>query len=182
MGEKLCTLIQEFKDGDKTKFLLIVEKMNPLINKYVRLLYKDEKEDMYSEFVLCLLESITIMEYYNDEGQCVFFLSRAIKNKFYELYKKSRKQFDNSVEINDDYFESLQRFKESEYEDFIFTEDLHKFLLKSKGKQYHILYAMVFNDETDTEISEKFGVSRQYVNRIRRKFYRLLKEEYFSSN
>lgn len=179
MGEKLSTLIQEFKNGDETKFLLIVEKMKPLINKYVRLLYKDEKEDMYSEFVLYLLESITVMEYYSEEGQCVYFLSKAIKNKFYELYKKSRRHFDNVVDINYEYFESMH-FKLSEYEDFIIREDLNKLLLNMKGKQYQILYAMVFKDETDAEIAKKFAVSRQYVNRIRRKFYSLLREEYFS--
>lgn len=179
MGEKLCTLIKEFKNGDETKFLLIVEKMKPLIDKYVRLLYKDDKEDMYSEFVLYLLESIIAMKYYDKEGQCVYFLSKAIKNKFYELYKKSRRHFDNVADINNEYFENMH-FKQSEYEDFIIKEDLNKLLLNAKGKQYQILYAMVFKDETDSEIAKQIAVSRQYVNRVRRKFYSLLREEYFS--
>lgn len=178
MGEKLNMLIQEFKNGDESKFLLIEEKMKPMINKYICLLYRDEKEDMYSELLLHLLESVTKMEYYTEEGQCVCFLSRAIKNKFFELYKKSRKHFDNEVKITDEYLESLY-YKQSDYEDVITREDLSRFLSKANGKQYQIFYAMVFDDETDAEIAKKIDISRQYVNRMRRNLSELLKEEYF---
>ncbi len=179
MGEKLSILIKEFKNGDGTKFLLIVEKMEPLINKYIRLLYKDEKEDMYSEFVLYLLEAITKMDYYKEEGQCINFLKNTIRNKFYELYKKSKRHYDNVTVMNDEYFDDMY-YKQSEYEDIITREDISKFVLNAKGKQYQILYAMIYKDETDIEIAKRFDVSRQYVNRVRRKFYSLLKEEYFS--
>ncbi len=180
MGEKLSTLIQEFKNEDKVKFLLIVEKMKPLMNKYVRLLYKDEREDMYSEFVLYLLESIIKMNYYKEEGQCVYFLSNAIRNKFYELYKKSRRNYDNKADTNEN-FDNIY-YEQSEYENIITRQDLSKFVLNAKGKQYQILNSIIFEDETDIEISKKFNISRQYVNRVRRKFYNLLKEEYFSLN
>lgn len=68
MGENVNVLIKEFKEGNKEMFLLITEKMKPLINKYVRLLYKDEKEDMQSELILCLLEAVNAMSYYKEEG------------------------------------------------------------------------------------------------------------------
>ena len=178
MGDKLSTLIQEFKGCDKEKFLLILDKMEPIIKKYVSLLYKDEKEDTYAELVLCLFESVNKIEYYQDEGQCVRFLSQAIKNRFYELYKKSRRNFDNKVEVEEEYFDSLY-CKQSEYEDIVIKEDLSKLLLKVNGKQYQIFYSMIFNEETDAEIAKKFGISRQYVNRVRKKLIKLLKDEYF---
>uniref|UniRef100_UPI0006D0F0BD hypothetical protein n=1 Tax=Clostridium sp. NkU-1 TaxID=1095009 RepID=UPI0006D0F0BD len=58
-------------------------------------------------------------------------------------------------------------------------EDLSKLLLKVNGKQYQIFYSMIFNEETDAEIAKKFGISRQYVNRVRKKLIKLLKDEYF---
>lgn len=178
MGDQLNKLIQDFKNGENEKFIQIIEKMKPLINKYIRLLYKDEKEDIQSEFVLCLLESITKMKYYNEEGQCIYFLSKALKNRFHELYKKSKLHFDREVIVDDEYFININ-FKQSEYDNCIICEDLKKLLLKTEGKQYKILYAMIFNDESDTEIAKKLFVSRQYVNRIRKNSYNLLKEKYF---
>lgn len=178
MGDTLSKLIKGFKNGETEKFTQIVEKMNPLINKYVRIMYKDEKEDMRSEFVLCLLESVTMMKYYNEEGQCVFYLNRAVKNKFHELYKKSKLHFDSETVVEDEYLKSIYE-KKTEFDDCIIAQDLKKLLMEIKGKQYEILYAILFKDEADIEIAKKLSVSRQYVNRIRRNFFNLLKKTYF---
>lgn len=178
MGDQLNELIHDFKNGEKEKFIHIVEIMKPLINKYTRILYKDERDDMQSEFVLCLLESITKMKYCNEEGQCVYFLSKAIKNKFHELYNKSKLHFDKETSVDDEYLININ-FKQSEYDDCIIYIDLRNLLLKTEGKQYQILYSILYNDESDTEIAKKLFISRQYVNRIRKKTYNLLREAYF---
>jgi DNA-directed RNA polymerase specialized sigma subunit len=178
MGENVNVLIKEFKDGNKEKFLLIVEKMTPLINKYVRLLYKDEKEDMHSEFVLCLLEAINAMSYYKEEGQCIYFLSRALKTKFLELYKKSKLHFESEIVTEDEFFTTIDR-NPSEYEDCVIIQDLKEMLSKMDGKQNGILCDIIFNDLSDAAIAKKNSISRQYVNRVRRNFYELLKEKYF---
>ena len=44
---KISKLIYDIKK-DKEKFGLLIEKFDPLIKKYVRLLYKDDKEDVYA--------------------------------------------------------------------------------------------------------------------------------------
>ncbi len=69
--------------------------MEPLICKYMRVLYKDENEDVRSELVLALWEAITKIKYVENEGQCVTYLTNALRNKFYELYRNSRKEHDN---------------------------------------------------------------------------------------
>ena len=50
MGE-VSSVIQKIRE-DKNNFGMLLERMKPLINKYTKLLYKDEKEDVYSEMVL----------------------------------------------------------------------------------------------------------------------------------
>ncbi len=52
MGD-FINIIQKIQ-SDKNYFIELVEKMNPLINKYMRLLYKDEKDDVCSELFLAL--------------------------------------------------------------------------------------------------------------------------------
>ncbi len=179
MGEDVNVLIREYKNGNKEKFLLIVDKMAPLINKYVRLLYKDEKEDMHSEFVLCLLEAVNAMNYYNEDGQCIYFCSRALKNKFLELYKKSKLHFESETVVEDEFFTGMD-MDQSEYEDCVILEDLKKMLSAVDGKQYRILYDVIFNEKSDAAIAEKNSVSRQYVHRVRKKFYDFLRDTYFN--
>lgn len=179
MGEEVNELIREYKNGNKEKFILIVDRMNPLINKYVRLLYKDEKEDIHSEFVLCLLEAINTMTYYNEDGQCICFCSRALKNKFLELYKKSKLHFDNETIVEDEYLAGIDLDK-SKYEDCVLMEDLKKMLSVMEGKQYSILYDVIFYEWSDAVIAKKNSVSRQYVHRVRRNFYDLLRDKYLN--
>ena len=59
MGEFL-SIISEIK-RDKNKFCLLINKMEPLINKYVRLLYKDDKEDIKSELLFALWEAADLI-------------------------------------------------------------------------------------------------------------------------
>lgn len=67
---------------DKEQFPRLIELMNPLINKYARTLYKDEKEDVRSELILALWESVSKLNYIENEGQCVLFITNALKNNF----------------------------------------------------------------------------------------------------
>ena len=53
MGQ-LINLIEQIKNGDKDKFCTVIEKFDPLIRKYMRLLYKEESEDVRGELVLAL--------------------------------------------------------------------------------------------------------------------------------
>ena len=71
MGE-IMSIIQEIQT-DKNTFTKLAVKMEPLIKKYVRLLYKDEKEDVRSEMMLALWEAVIKMEYCEKEGECIAY-------------------------------------------------------------------------------------------------------------
>lgn len=81
-------LIFEVKKGNIDEFLNILKLFEPAINKYTNKMYLDDKEDVHSELVLALLEATLKINYCNEEGQCIVFLSNALKFKFYEIYKK----------------------------------------------------------------------------------------------
>lgn len=78
---EIFKLICDIKE-DKEKFVLLIDKFEPLIKTYVRLLYKDEKEDVHAEMVAALWEAICNIEYYDDDGQIVNYLIRALYRKF----------------------------------------------------------------------------------------------------
>ena len=170
MGE-VALILQNVKKN-KNDFEKLINMMTPLINKYTRLLYKDEKEDINSELILALWEAVLKMKYYEDDGKCLVYLSNAIKNKFFELYRKSRKQHDNEMEA--EYSEQLMVNEVDDIEQIIFEFDIERFLNKCEGKRKLIFKEMLENPSY-IEVGKKFHVSRQYANRLRKELYQEIK-------
>ena len=163
MGE-FVNLIYAVKQ-DKDNFELIAKKMEPLINKYVRLLYKDNKEDMRSEFLLALWIAVCNISYYENEGQVVNFLRGALKNCYFELYKKSRKIHDG--ENGFEYITEDMICEHNTYENIIVKMDIDKVINSYQGIKRKIV-GLIISEYSDNEIAEKLNLSRQYVNRVRR--------------
>ncbi len=175
MGD-FINIIQKIQ-SDKNYFIELVEKMNPLINKYMRLLYKDEKDDVRSELFLALWEAILKMEYFDNEGQCINYLTNALKNKFYELYRKSAKVHDNEYLAENTVFLDVPNI-EDPYLEYILRSDLENIVNQYSGKKKKICLNIIETDQSDLEIAEIYNVSKQYVNRLRRFIYNKLKDQY----
>ena len=147
--------------------------MEPLIKKYMRLLYKDEKEDVHSEMILALWEAVTKIEYCEKEGECLAFLCTALKNRFYELYRKSRKEHDNVLllENNDDI--NIYRIEHVEdLENVVFDVDVELFLSEYTETKREIFRRIILENKSDAEIAKIFSVTRQYINRLRKELYK----------
>ena len=105
MGE-FTTLIQQTKE-DKDNFYLILERMKPLIDKYCRILYKDESDDTRAELSLSLWEAIQKISIYENDAQIVTYLKNAVTNRFHELYRKSCKRDNYETPLEDELLDSL---------------------------------------------------------------------------
>lgn len=165
-------IITNIKDGKINEFEKIEVRMKLTLNKYTRLMYKEEKEDVYSELRLALWEAIVNIEYYDDEKKVLAFLYTAIKNKFLELYRSSRKKSDNECSVEDDILLNIVSKEESDIDKIVFYEDMKKFLKNYSGLKKQTYKCMIMEDMSDTEISMKMNVSRQYVNRLRKQLKR----------
>lgn len=176
MGE-LGRLLQQVKK-DKEKFSMVIDKMEPLISRYTRLLYKDEKEDMRSELVLALWEAVLRLEYIENDGSCAVYLSNALRNKFLELYRKSRKQHDNQSVMEMEVLEIMVIGEEEKISQFLLEEDLKHLVEDFKTLKKQICYSIMFEQLSDAEIAGKYQISRQYSNRVRREFYLKVKQMY----
>lgn len=75
------------------------------------------------------------MKYYNSDGECLSYLNNALKNKFLDLYRKSKKQNEIiSIEI-DETFEFPSLIESSyEFTELIFREDIKQILRNTNGK------------------------------------------------
>lgn len=172
---EICELIDVIK-RDKDNFGLLVDKFAPLINKYVKLLYKNESEDTYAELVGALWEALCNISFYQDDGQVIKYLSTAIKNKYLELYRASRKYFDNTVNADESCMNE-QSSVDNSYEDLVTINDLARVEKKLEGKKKQIFELVFYKYYTDIEIADELNISRQYVHRIKRSLCEIIKEE-----
>lgn len=154
---------------DKNYFKILMDKMDPLINKYIRLLYKDDKEDIRAEMYLALWEAVVKISYYESDGQIINFLNTSLRNRFLELYKSSKQHYAHEIYVDE--MEDLgvdNSFHEDGFNDVIIKEDCNNFIEKYYGTKKRIVYMMLIESLTDSEIAQKMQMSRQYINRIRR--------------
>lgn len=174
--DELSKLIQDIKK-DKNKFNLLLDKMEPLINEYVRILYKDEKDDTYAELCCALWEAVCKISFYENDGAIMQYMINALHNKFHELYRISRKNHDFNIFLLDTNAPETT-FYENDYSDILMNEDIHNFLNRFNGTRKKIFYYILILNLSDGEIAKKLSLSRQYVNRMRR-ILRTLFNDYF---
>lgn len=172
---KISKLIYDIKK-DKEKFGLLIEKFDPLIKKYVRLLYKDDKEDVYAELVAALWESVCNMEYYYDDGQITNYFIRALRNKFLELYRISKKKHDNTSDIDEFDLNKIVGYVNA-YDDLLILNDLNKMRHKLSNRKRKIFDLIFYEGYSDKEVATELGISRQYVHRVRCCINEIIKQE-----
>ncbi|MCI9220979.1 MAG: sigma-70 family RNA polymerase sigma factor [Lachnospiraceae bacterium] len=179
MGE-WSKLVQDIKHN-KDAFVELVEKMNPLINKYVRLLYKDEREDVREELILALWEAMSSIKYYDNDGECMAYLRNALRLKFLELYRKSKKRHEFQLVKEPDATLAIIEMPSGllDISDVIFREDIRALLKQFDGKGRDICFQILLEEKSDSQIAKNLEVSRQYVNRLRRNLFSYLKTYYF---
>ncbi len=170
------TIIESCKEGEEEVFLILVEKFMPLIKKYTRLLYKDDAEDVKQEMLMALWEASQKIEKYDNEGECTNYFSNALRCRFLELYRKSRKVNDNAIDADDSVMESEQSADHMNYSFINLRQDILFLLNDCREPVREMCMKMAFDELSDAEIAKKFNVSRQYSNRIRRNLRSKLRE------
>ena len=164
---KLSEKIRQIQKGNKEEIVEVINQSDPLIKKYQRILYKDAAEDVRAEMILALWEAVLRIKCIESEAQCVKYLMNALKNKFYELYRKSRHKNDNETRV-DEFIAIEKGYIDKDYADITTEIDVKKFLQQYKGMKYEIMYLIMVEHLSDIKIADRLGISRQYVNRQRR--------------
>ena len=177
MGQ-LSNILKQIKNGDKEKFALVIDKFDPLIKKYTRILYKDESEDTRAELLLALWEASVNIEYIDYDGQIITYFSNAISNKFHELYRKSIKIHECEICSEDSAF-SGSPFIEWTYCNINTEQDVQNFLKDYSGLKHQIYYLIMVESLSDSQIAIKLNISRQYANRQRKQLQKILQNQLF---
>lgn len=170
--------IQLAKDGSQKDMLKIIEKMQPLLRKYAGKVYDAEFEDMVQELTIALIEAVQKIKVTDNRNQCLAYLVTGVKHRYYESLRKTL-AFNNEVHGADkDIGESVKGKSEDGYTEMELQVLLEEICILRTETDKKIFRYVTQEHLSDKEIAEYLGVSRQYVNRCKRKIFEPLKQYY----
>ena len=155
--------IKVFQNKKELEKVLI--KMRPLIRKYAKKLYFMDIEDAEQELNLTLIEAIYQIKQYENVAKCITYLHKSVLSKYYQLSKKNIKnnEFESYIQ---EIFEEIPF--SYDYNSIEINIDLQNVLRYCGKNQKFIIENYLFNGLSDIDIASRIGVSRQYVNRIKK--------------
>lgn len=170
MGNSISSLIQNYLyTHDEKYFDELLEKFSPLIKSYAHKLYFLEYADSVQELSIALFEAITKMKTTTDEYACISYIKKSIIHKFTKLYHESiDAQSRQSANVNMEDSNISDYSDSSKTENHIILLDLLNYL-KTKTPLEQQIIVLISQGYSDSEIGEKLGFSRQYINRIKKK-------------
>ena len=168
--EEIRELIKNYKEtGGEKELNSIIDKMMPLICKYASMLGQYEFEDTKQELIIAVIVAVKRISTYENEGQCIKFLIRAVKNRFLELCRICNKQKSESLldmEVLENTFSDR-----NQYADIEFYTDLEKIKKCNTEIKEKVWECIVSEQASDSEIARGLKVSRQYVNRCKKELF-----------
>lgn len=170
MDEKgLLDVIRLAKNDEEDSICYLIKKFDLLIKKYARQLNYDCAE---TDLIICLLELVKKVEVKKletySEGQLVNYIVNILRNKKIDIYRK------RCLDIEVVYMEEMTGVEsENKIEDRI---NLQSVLESLTDKQRDVIIAKYFQGYSDFEIGEKLNISRQAVNKLKKRSLNKLRE------
>lgn len=161
--------ITDYKNGDSAALEQLWKQMLPLIKKYAGKTHFMEYDDACQEYSIALIEAINKIQTYDTDGQCLKYIATCIKNRFCFLYKRYCSGVAN--EIFDDIVIDDSNTANT-FDDVVFFADIADFIEKIPSEvKRNIASLSILQQKSDAEIALQLGLSRQYINRIRKELY-----------
>ena len=173
--KSLLQLIHDYNSGINSANGEIIKRMEPLVKGYASRIHCMDREDATQELYLALLKALPYLNSKDfSEGECVKYMQTAIENRYrslcrYYLSEPEKEDLDScslTLQADNPFDETLCDI----------TTYIQSFPVQST--EYKILSLFFYHYKTDSEIAEILHISRQYVNRLKKK----LLKNYFSMN
>jgi len=169
--QKYAKLVMESKTNQNS-MLKLLNQMQPLVKSYVKKLFFVENSDAEQELCLSIIEAVRSIKNCETDGQCITYINNAVKYRFAYLCKKNIRK------------ESIEDFYNDDVEEFIYLEkyDDIEIICDWQKKKYRLtekqkeIFRYLELGYTDTEIANRMQMSRQYINRIKKKICVMLED------
>ncbi len=152
----------------------LILKMSPLAKRYATKVHFMDYEDTLQEFYIALVIAGTHLKETFTEAQCVKYLEKAVDNHYKYL---CRKHLPIEPPLN---LDDHQHLESSDHIDHT-ALDISRYIQsvtqqdQTKGE---ILTKSFLQDKSDAEIAFELGISKQYVNRIKRQLFKPFLDQY----
>lgn len=174
-NKHVSEMISNYKKGDMTVLEQLWVQLLPLIKKHAGKTYFMEYDDAYQEYSLTLFEAINKIQSYDTDGQCLKYIATCMKNKFCYLYKNYCSIIANETTNDTILIKTEELDLIDSYNDIVFWTDINEFIMKlSSETKQTIANLSIVHQKSDIEIASYLGVSRQYVNKIKKEIYQRL--------
>lgn len=136
----------------------------PLIRKYVKKLYFIERPDAEQEMIIAFIKAVKGMYIYNSEGEVIKYLENALYFSYCSLCKDNiiKDKYKDLCQFNKVNSAYIEKFQDVEF--CIDIQNNIKLTMQNK-----IVISKLLEGFSDTEIAETLNVSRQYINRMKKK-------------
>ena len=133
--------------------------------KYARLL---NYEDAYSDLVVFFIAMIKEFPSIENEGKIVNYIRKCVRNEYIRLGIKRRRIISSEVELSDN--------EVGESIDIDVLVDLYNALDRLSERQKFIVIENVVNSKSDCMFGKELGVSKQAINKSKKKALNILKK------
>ncbi|KAB0576839.1 sigma-70 family RNA polymerase sigma factor [Fusobacterium naviforme] len=115
------------------------------------------------------IEAAQKIKRYDTDRLFLAYAVKCIKNKFCTLYKEHCAEVPTESDTEILLEKNSNAYTEEGYRDIVLAIDLNAFIRGiNSGKKQKIAILFLVFQKSDSEIASMLGVSRQYVNRVRR--------------
>lgn len=172
--EELRDKIKRYKQGDIKALDEIITQMEPLVKSYAAKIHFMEYEDAMQELYLVLLKCIPKLNSEKTSAESIRYMETSVKNAYRRLCKKYlTMQGKIKIEYLKDGTVNKKNTADLNEVEFFTTIDSFK---KNNIKKWMILQLSLKQNMTDAEIARYLGVSRQYINSLRKSAAKEYKE------
>ena len=171
--QELCKIIDQIHFGNDSETALseLIEKFEPLLNKYAHeLKYDCAKSDLII-FLIQLIRHLDFnkINHYSD-GQLVTYIVTALRNKKIDLHRRTLHSFE---EIHTETIAEIPAAS-----DWFTRFTITQCLKKLSPRQRNVIIRKYYLGYSDIEIAEQLHITRQAVNRTKTRALRTLKEQW----
>ncbi|MGO1042553.1 sigma factor-like helix-turn-helix DNA-binding protein [Clostridioides difficile] len=171
---ELIILSRSNSVDDLQEILLIFE---PLLKKLSKFLHYEEGSTDLIIFFIELIKKMDLEKFkVKSDGVLVKYIHKSLLNKTFELSKRYSKTKFEFVEFNENILNMNDNLEKYFFEENIcFDEYIFKEL---SGIQKKVIFYKYLKGYSDKEISMKFKISRQAVNKAKNRAFKKIKKDY----
>lgn len=158
----ICEIL-ELAKADTDYMETVLKDFEPLVKKYARKMFFLEYEEAFQELELAIIEAVHRIEIYPSDAQCMTYISRAV------IYAYRTQCNQNIRKVKCVNLDEIYPYWEN-FSDIEFFADLEKKFCSLSASQKTLLLLLI-QGESDSEIAELLHVSRQYVNKAKKKLF-----------